>query len=125
MEIITKYNMDDTVYYLERKRVSEQCPICEGTGRINVTKGILRWNIKCPDCNGRKRVYDVVRYEVVSGIVKGCFVKHSEQNTSTKYILKNGMHKKENVLFPTMEEAEQKCKEMNMQLEQKKEIENE
>ena len=30
MEIATKYNMEDNVYYLERKRISEQCPACVG-----------------------------------------------------------------------------------------------
>ena len=111
--------MDDTVYYLERKRISEQCPACEGTGRVNVTTGTFRWNIKCPDCNGKGKLSEVIRYDVVSDIVKGVIIKRGKQ-TSTKYILKNGIHKQEMALFTTMEDAKQKCKELNEQLEQSK-----
>ncbi|MBR6640856.1 MAG: hypothetical protein IKL08_01490 [Clostridia bacterium] len=119
MEITTKYNMDDTVHYLERKRISEQCPACEGSKRVNVTTGTFRWNIKCPNCNGKGKLSEVIRYDVVSDIVKGVIIKCGKQ-TSTKYILKNGIHKREMALFVTMEDAKQKCKELNEQLKQSK-----
>ena len=124
MEITTKYNMDDTVYYLERKRISEQCPACEGSKRVNVTTGTFRWNIKCPNCNGKGKLSEVIRYDVVSDIVKGVIIKRGKQ-TSTKYILKNGIHKQEMALFTTMEDAKQKCKELNEQLEQSKKSQRE
>ena len=117
MEIKTKYNIGDMIYYLERKRIAEQCPTCEGAGRINVTKGVLGWNIKCPDCNGKKKLHQVIHYDVVSGIIRGITTKSVNQST-IKYILKNGMHKNESALFVTMEEAEAHCRELNEQIEQ-------
>ena len=116
MEITTKYSVGDKVYFLERKNISKQCPTCEGTGRINVTKGVLSWNIKCLDCNGKKRLYDVIRYEVTSAIIQGVTAKRGNK-TATKYVLNNGIHKNESTLFSTMEEAVGECKEMNRQLE--------
>lgn len=118
MEITTKHSIGNTVYFLERKNISKQCPTCEGTGRINVTKGVLSWNIKCPDCNGKRRLYDVIRYEVTSAVIKGVTVKRGNK-TATKYVLNNGMQKNESALFSTMKEAEQRRDEMNRQLEQK------
>lgn len=115
MEILTKHNIDDTVYYLERKRISEQCPACNGWGRMNVTNGVHSWNIKCPDCNGKKKIFQTIRYEVVSGIVEGVIVKRGERY-STKYVLKSGMHKQETALYSTIEEAKVRCKELNEQI---------
>lgn len=124
MEIATKYNMEDTVYYLDRKKVSEQCPACEGNGRVNVTTGAFRWNIKCPNCKGKGKLSEILHYDVVSGAIKGVIAKRGEQ-TATKYVLKNGMHKQETALFSTTEEAEQRCKELNEQIDQnRKDAEN-
>lgn len=117
MEITTKHSIGDTVYFLERKNISKQCSTCEGAGRINVTKGVLSWNIKCPDCNGKRKTYDVLRYNVATAVIKGVSVKRGNQ-TATKYVLSNGMHKNESALFAIIEEAEQRRDELNGELVQ-------
>lgn len=119
MEIQTKFDIGNTVYYLERKNVSKQCPTCKGVGRIDVTKGSLSWNIKCPDCNGKRKTYDVLRYVVASEIIKGVVAKRGNQ-TATKYVLNNDMRKNEAALFSTLEEAKQRRDELNEELAQNK-----
>lgn len=118
MEITTKYSIGDKVYFLVRKRVSHKCSTCEGIGRINVTKGILRWNIECPDCKGKKSFSQTIRYEVASDIISGVVAERRENSENTRYMLENGMHKKETDVFKSLEEAEQRCKAKNEQVEQ-------
>lgn len=117
MEITTKYNIGDKVYFLVRKRVSHKCSTCEGIGRINVTKGILGWNIECPDCKGKKSFSQTIRYEVASGIISGVSAERRENFSNTRYMLEKGMHKKETDLFSILEDAEQRCKVKNEQMD--------
>lgn len=116
MQIETKHSIGDTVYYLERKNISKQCTTCEGVGRIDVTKGSLSWNIRCPDCNGKRKTYDILCYKAASEVIKGVIAKRGNQ-TATKYVLNNGMRKNEAALFSTLEEAVQRCGELNEGLE--------
>lgn len=108
MEIQTKYNLGDTVYYLERKYVKEQCATCKGVKKINVTNGMNNWNIKCPDCHGKGKQSQVMRYVVASGIIKEVIAKRGN-HAFTKYYLENGIHKQEIALFAELKDAEEKC----------------
>ena len=108
MEIQTKYNLGDTVYYLERRYVKEQCAICKGVKKINVTNGMNNWNIKCPDCSGKGKQSQIIRYVVTSGIIKEVIAKRGNY-ALTKYHLENGIHKQETALFAELKDAEEKC----------------
>lgn len=118
MEITTKFNIDETVFYLQRESISEQCLSCNGKKIINVTNGVENWNIKCPTCNGKGKKHNIIRYSITNGIVKGVIAK-CDAHPSIKYILDNGFHKQETALFSNMEEAEKKCFFLNEQIKQR------
>lgn len=112
MKIRTKFDIGSTVYYLERRYVEEQCATCKGKKKINVTNGMNNWNIKCPDCNGKGKQSQVIRYVVTSGIIKEVIAKRGNY-ALTKYHLENGIHKQETALFAELKDAEEKCCALN------------
>ena len=109
MEISTKYNIDQAVFYLERENVTETCSTCKGKKKINVTNGVHNWNIQCPSCHGKGKIFNLIHYVVAVDTIKEVIVRHGEEYTYTKYVLNNGITKSENALFPDIEEAEKKC----------------
>lgn len=120
MEISTKYNINQDVFYVERERVAETCSTCKGKKIINVTNGIQNWNIKCPDCRGEGKIHNVIHYGVASGKIKQVIAKRNETFSYTKYLLYSGITKSETALFPNIEEAENKCSYLNDQIERNK-----
>lgn len=117
MEISTKYEINQDVFYLERERVLETCSTCQGKRKINVTNGVQNWNIKCPDCRGKGKAPNVIHYEVAGGTIKEVIVKQTETFSYTKYMLYSGITKSEKGLFLNVEEAEKKCAILNEQIE--------
>lgn len=114
MEISTKFEIDQDIFYLERERVIESCFTCKGEGKINVTNGIKNWNIKCPDCRGKGKAPAIIRYGVVGRTIKEVIVRRGKQEKAyTNYILDNGKEKGEAALFANAEEAERQCYIMN------------
>lgn len=120
MEIKTKYDIDQAVFYVERENVIETCSTCEGKRIINVTNGVHCWNIKCPDCRGKGKIHNVLYYGVADGIIKEVIAKQSETFSYTKYMLHSGITKSEKALFSNVEEAEKKCSYLNDQIERNK-----
>lgn len=116
MEIYTKYEINQDVFYLERERVLKTCSTCQGKRKISVTYGIQNWNIKCPDCRGKGKAPNVIRYGVVGGTIKEVSVKQRETFSHTKYMLYSGISKSEKALFSDFEEAEKKCDFLNEQI---------
>ena len=117
MEISTKYNINQDVFYVERERVAETCSTCKGKKKINVTNGIQNWNVKCPDCRGKGQIHNVIHYGVASGKIKQVIAKRNETFSYTKYVLDSGITKSETALFPGVEEAEDQCSYLNDQIE--------
>lgn len=115
MNIKTKYSLGDTIYYLERRYIKEQCTTCKGVKKINVTDGMHNWNIKCPDCKGKGKQSQVIRYVVTSGVIKGIVAKRGN-HSSTKYYLENGISKQETALFVSCDEAITACGDLNRDL---------
>ena len=114
MEIKTKYEIDQDIFYLERERVLEMCPTCQGKRKINVTNGIHNWNIKCPDCRGKGKAPAVISYGVAGDTIKEVIVRRGEQKKAyTKYLLYSGIEKNETALFTDVGEAERQCYIMN------------
>lgn len=120
MEISTKYNINQDVFYVERERVAETCSTCKGKKIINVTNGVHCWNIKCPDCRGKGKIHNVLHYGVVDGTIKEVIAKQSETFSYTKYMLHSGITKSEKALFPNVKEAEKKCNYLNDRLNETK-----
>lgn len=121
MEISTKYNINQDVFYIERERVAETCSTCKGKKIINVTNGVHCWNIKCPDCRGEGKIHNVIHYGVAAGnIIKEVIARRSETFSYTKYLLDSGITKSEKALFPSVEEAEEQCDYLNDQIERNK-----
>ena len=120
MEIKTKFDIGQDIFYLEREYVSEKCSTCEGKKIINVTNGIHCWNIKCPDCRGKGQIHNVIHYGVAGDTIKEVIAKRNETFSYTKYLLYNGMTKSEKALFPSVEEAENQCAYLNDQIERNK-----
>ena len=121
MEISTKYNIYQAVFYLERENVTETCSTCKGKKKINVTNGVHNWNIMCPSCHGKGKIFNLIHYVVVSGnIIKEVITRRNETFSYTKYLLDSGITKSEKALFPSVEEAENKCAYLNDQIERNK-----
>ena len=121
MEIKTKFEIGQNIFYLEREYVSETCSTCEGKKIINVTNGVHCWNIKCPDCRGKGKIHNVLYYGVAGGnIIKEVIARRSETFSYTKYLLYSGITKSEKALFPNVEEAEEQCDYLNDQIERNK-----
>lgn len=117
MNISTKYEINQDVFYLERERVLETCTTCQGKRIINVTNGIQNWNIKCPDCGGKGKVPNVIHYVIADGTIKEVIAKQTETFSYTKYVLYSGITKSEKALFSDIEDAEKKCTLLNEQIE--------
>lgn len=114
MEISTKYDINQDVFYLEHECALVPCATCEGKKIINVTNGVSCWNIKCPDCKGKGSSSRIVHIEVVSGTIKEIIARRaSHKKAFTQYGLHNGKVKKEDVIFTDAEEAEKQCYIMN------------
>ena len=120
MEIKTKYDIDQAVFYVERENVIETYSTCEGKRIINVTNGVHCWNIKCPDCHGKGKISNAIHYGIVSGNVRQVTVKRNETFSYTKYLLYSGITKSEKALLSNVEEAEKKCAYLNDQIERNK-----
>lgn len=122
MEISTKYNINQDVFYVERERVAETCSTCKGKKIINVTNGVHCWNIMCPDCNGQGKAYSVIHHRVAGGTIKEIIARRANHKKAfTKYELNNGGGvKKEEYLFADKEEAEKQCSYLNDQIERNK-----
>lgn len=116
MNISTKYEINQEVFYLEHEHVLETCPTCQGKRKINVTNGMQNWNIKCPDCRGKGKAPNVIHYGVAGGTIKEVIAKQTESFSYTKYVLYSGMTKSEKALFSDFEEAEKKCALLNEQI---------
>ena len=94
MEIKTKFEIGQDIFYLERERVIESCSTCKGEGKINVTNGIKNWNIKCPDCYGKGKAPAVISYRVASNTIKEVIARRGKwEKEYTKYLLDNGKQK--------------------------------
>ena len=114
MEIKTKFDIGQDIFYLERERVIEICTTCKGEGIINVTNGIKNWNIKCPDCYGKGKSPAVIHYGVAGNAIKEVIARRGKQEKAyTRYLLDNGKQMEEVALFADVEEAERQCYIMN------------
>lgn len=120
MEISTKYNINQDVFYVERERVIETCSTCKGKKKINVTNGIQNWNIKCPDCRSEGKIHNVIHYGVSGDTIKEALAKRNEIFSYTKYVLDSGIKKSEKALLPNIEEAENQCDYLNDWVERNK-----
>lgn len=101
---------------MERDRISETCFTCKGKQKINVTNGESNWNIKCPDCHGKGKVSNIIRYGVANDAIKEVIARHGKEFSYTKYVLDSGIAKSEKALFPSVEEAEEQCSYLNEQI---------
>ena len=115
MEIKTKFDIGQNIFYLERERVSETCSTCKGKKIINVTNGVYCWNIMCPDCYGKGKTPAVIHYGVAGGnAIKEVIARRGKQEKAyTRYLLDNGKQMEEVALFADVEEAERQCYIMN------------
>ena len=120
MEISTKYNINQDVFYVERERVIETCTTCKGKKKINVTNGIQNWNIECPDCRGEGKIHNMIHYSVSGDTIKEAIAKRNEIFSYTKYVLDSGITKSKKALFHNVEEAENQCAYLNDQIERNK-----
>lgn len=116
MNIETKANVGDKIYFVKQiKRIP--CPICHGTGKINIAEGVscedhkdtmdlieqfsqqivevVKGNLRtytCPECNGKGtvRATGQPKYEVVAAMITAIEVTYVRDSPFIKYRVMNG-----------------------------------
>jgi hypothetical protein len=133
MNIITKFDLGQTVWGIENKHVEAYpvCLTCEGTGHYTLKDGKQR---NCPECYGRGTLHEwrgtqwaPIRPGVIGCIEIAVYQKVSKGRDQFDdkfcYMLDitgvgSGQLWYENTLFPSLEDAEARCLDLNTQKEE-------
>ena len=142
----TKFNLNDTVYIIEKSFIFKVCPLCGGVGKLETLVAGEQYEIKCPKCNGVGRIrttdeplWVVKDYESVSissavpqvqaeyqvdeilitdvGMIYKLKLTNKEGKLSPYEINKFKRTISEDYIFATKEEAQQFCDLANIQEE--------
>ena len=117
MQINTKFNIGQELYLCtDLAAKHSKCYICNGTGKINYTYETFT----CPKCHGNNKPQPIEFKPKKVTIHKiRASVSTGGNSTNIKYTYIDEMGKKRNIpedrniLFQTLEEAENKCSELN------------
>lgn len=114
--IDNKFDIGEECYTYVRENIEITCPVCEGTKRI-IYNG---YKIPCKQCNYFGKVstkQTIVTPHKVK--IRRIIASIWEDTTTVKYKVEpvgeyiNIRNRSENTLFKTLEECEQKCREIN------------
>ncbi len=113
---IGDFTIGDEVYTFGFERKEELCPMCKGNGTVEVICGEEKSEIKCPNCDNRKRITidrRIIKKAKVSDVyLMLCFHKDrtSYWNTDNIYLDNNNFSTNIEYIFATYEEAEKALK---------------
>lgn len=126
INVETKFEVGQEVFLIKKDRKvienKEKCKICNGEGHI-IFKG---YTISCPECEGSKGIC------VDSNIIDNYFtdkkphaitsigIKITAKGSKLTYMIDGKLFERkkvgENEIFPTQEEAETRCNELNKEV---------
>lgn len=117
MKIIdNRFEIAEECYTYARKNIEIDCPVCKGTKKI-IYNG---YEIPCKQCDYFGKVstkqtvvtpHKVKIRRIIANIWKDVTIVKYKVDPVGEYV--NIKNRRENTLFKTLEECEQKCKEIN------------
>ena len=114
--INNKFDIGEECYTYARKNMEITCPVCKGTKKI-IYNG---YEIPCKQCNTSGKIvskqtvvapHKVKIRRIIASIWSDIVTVKYKVDSVGEYI--NIRNRSENTLFKTLEECEQKCKEIN------------
>ena len=114
--INTKFDVGEEVYIVKKARKEEKCPACDGAGH----KIINGHKFTCVECYGTgklhkgKKIYKVTNKDKINRITTHSYIENGELKTVIKYKFQDYNEYTDKRLFSTLEEAEEYCKELNL-----------
>jgi hypothetical protein len=115
MDISTKYDFGQEVWFVDEKFELDLCPACEGHKMVTLN-GV---EYVCPSCYGQGKVPNEFTYHPFSGSVRRV---QCDENKNISYTLacshRGTMGCTEDELFPTEAEAQAEADRMNKERKQ-------
>lgn len=115
IKILTKYIPGDKVYTITQVPFMKKviCELCEGDGTVKHKKHV----IKCPNCKGED-VFQETKFKVWEAVevpqkISAINLKFLREDTYKVAYKINGSKRAEENLFETLEEAYDKCNQLN------------
>ena len=117
LQINNKFEVGQEVYIIQKVRVKEDCPACNGEGHIIIDGN----RFSCVTCygtgrlHGQKKTHEVIGKKVIIKIKTYTYRNNGvgEMRTEVKYIFENGYEFTDAKLFLTEGEANAECDRLN------------